>query len=311
MIGAGRTSQIIVSKIHDYTCIVKKIPKSLLFEQGELKHILNERDTLYATNSPFLMKLFAEVEDAQYAYFICEYIPGGELRSVMSDYVLFSEDMTFFYACEIVVALEHLYDHQIVYRDLVPENICIDEYGHIKLIDFGSSINVNYNANGKLYTLALSSPKYLSPEQLNSKYEGGYGAEVDWWALGICLYEFVTGKTPFVKSEKDDSQYEILIRILRHKLSFPVTFPLALRELVNKLLTPTMDTRLYDPKLIKQHTYFTSRLPNWDCVLQRRLAPPFVPNLSFDHYDSNYFSMSQKSKKHWKMDVLENDTRLR
>jgi len=302
---------VLLSAVNNqYSCVIKKISKTYIFDKKELNHVVNERDSLYSLNSSFCMKLFAEFEDSQFAYLVCEYVPGGELRALLRDYRAFSEDMTFFYACEIFVALEHLAEHDIVYRDLVPENICIDETGHIKLIDFGSSINVNYNANRKLYTLC-SSTKYLSPEQLNSKYDGGYSAEVDWWAFGVMVYELMTGKTPFCKDEKEDIQYEILLRILRHKLSFPATFPGKLKDLVNKLLQPTLETRLLDPKLIKQHAYFTSRLPNWEVVQQRKLVPPFVPELSAEVFDSNYFSMSQKSnKQRWSLGALENNVKL-
>lgn len=307
-IGAGRTSTVMLAETdRGKYCVLKSMKKDTIFKNNELKHILNEKETLYTLNSSFCTKLLAEFEDFNFAYFVLEYIPGGELKMLLRDYGTFPSEWAKFYMTEVLCALEHIHSRGIVYRDLRPENIAIDEEGHIKIIDFGSSIKMDYNLNGKLYTICCSAG-YLSPEQLNSKFDGGYGKEVDLWQFAIVMYELMVGKTPFIK-DKNDSKYEILLRILHHKMSFPSDFNPKAKDLVNKMLNPQIEKRLIEISEIKNHEFFTSFLTDWNDVEKRRLLPPYIPKIAAEG-DSSNFVITEGSAKHWKLGVLENKIHL-
>lgn len=306
-IGAGKTSVVnLVHNKRDKFCVIKMITKDYIFKKKVIREVMNERDILYDLDHPFLMKLFSEFEDNLNAYFVFEYVPGGELRNLLSMYTQMTNEMAKFYMAELLVALEYIHSQEIAYRDLRPENILIAEDGHIKICDFGSAKSINTNVSKKLYTICCT-PLYLSPELLNSKYEGGYGLEVDWWAYGIIFYELLMGKTPFCNDLKE-SQYEILIRILQNKLSFPFNIESTAKDIISKILFPQIDKRFTKPKDIKSHEFFKF-IEDWEKVPQKYLVPPFLPTLTHEG-DSRYFAMDQQSAKHWKLGVLEDNLHL-
>jgi protein kinase A len=311
VIGAGRTSKVSLVKYqnYDYYCVVKAIKKSYIQQQKELRHIMSERDTLYQLCHPFVMKTFAEFEDSKYAYFAFEYLPGGELRSILqANSRGMPIDAVKFYMSELLLALEHLHFHQIVHRDVRPDNILLDEYGHIKLCDFGFAMKLTSNVNGKLYTICCP-PAYLSPELLNSKFDGGYSQEVDIWAFGVVFYELLCTIPPFQKTGKE-SQYEIFLAILEHRMSFPGHVDKHTKDLLKKIFIPELDKRLMDIPLIQAHAVFEN--VDWDIVAYRQYQPPFIPQIeTAKKGDSRYFAMTEGSAKHWKrLDVLENKLRI-
>jgi len=187
-----------------------------------------------------------------------------------------------FYASEIFVAIEHVQERGYVYRDLKPENVLIDEEGHIKLVDFGFSCPCSDNTT-KLHTLC-GTPAYLSPEQLDGKFTNGYTRVVDWWSYGVLVFELLTGRTPFCKNNKE-SHYEIFLRILKMKISFPWIFDSIAKDFITKLCHTYVDKRLCNADDIKVHKFF--EIP-WDNVKARHLLPPFVPRIREDG-DIHYF----------------------
>ena len=151
----------------------------------------------------------------------------------------------------------------------------LDEYGHCKLIDFGFAMTPN-DATG-LCTTNVGTPAYLSPEQLNGKFTQGYSKIVDWWALGIFLYELLTSKTPFCNSFSESS-FEIYTRVLNGKIKYPgKKFTPESKALVSALLHPDVKRRLVDPRLIEKHAFFAD--VDWKAVGNRQVIPPFTPRL--------------------------------
>ena len=165
----------------------------------QLDHVRHERQILAdVTGHPFITSFVASFSDHEFLYILLDYVPGGELFTYLRKLRRFSEDMARFYAAEIVLILEHLHEQQggIAYRDMKPENLLLDGEGHIKLVDFGFAKRLGNNESGhpvETYTLC-GTPEYLAPEVIHNK---GHTTAVDWWALGILIYEFLTGYPPF------------------------------------------------------------------------------------------------------------------
>jgi serine/threonine protein kinase len=166
---------------------------------GQIDHVHNERRILAQVRGyPFITNLVASFSDEDFLYILLDYVPGGEIFRHLRESRRFSEGVARFYAAEIVLTLEYLHEKQggIAYRDIKPENLLLDTKGHIKLVDFGFAKRLGTDESGnpnKTYTLC-GTPEYLAPEVFCGK---GYTTAVDWWALGILIYEFLTGHPPF------------------------------------------------------------------------------------------------------------------
>ncbi|OUC46811.1 kinase domain protein, partial [Trichinella nativa] len=218
-------------------------------------HVLSERKVLEKLNTPFAVKLHWAYHDAKCLYMLLDYVPGGELLSHIRFRKQFSNDVARFYAAEIVVALEYLHERGIVYRDLKPENVLIDRHGHIKLTDFGFA-KLLTDRQGSMSTWTMcGTPEYLAPEIVTGK---GYNQAVDWWSLGILIYEMLSGKTPF----EAPTAIELYQNIVYGDFKFTRQFERGARDIIRKFLREGI-------LAVKNHRWFVS--VNWDLVAHRRL----------------------------------------
>jgi len=209
---------------------------------------------------------------------LLEYACGGELFSRLRREGRFANDVALFYACEIVLAFEYLHGLSIAYRDLKPENILIDKHGHIKLTDFGFAKELHE----KTYTLC-GTPEYLAPEILQGR---GHDKGVDWWALGILIYEMIAGFPPFY----DENPHQIYQKILSGRIEFSHAFSRRTKDLIKKLLQADLRKRYGclrgGADDIKRHKWFTG--VDWGLVYRKEIPPPWVPRVnSID--DTHFF----------------------
>lgn len=171
-------------------------PKAVI-KLKQIDHVRHERAILGdVSGHPYITNLMASFSDRDFLYLLLDYVPGGELFSYLRKFRRFDENMARFYAAEIVLVLEYLHEQQggVAYRDLKPENLLLDGEGHIRLVDFGFAKRLgNRDGATETYTLC-GTPEYLAPEVIHNK---GHTTAVDWWALGILIYEFLTGYPPF------------------------------------------------------------------------------------------------------------------
>lgn len=202
IIGMGLMGTVQIAKLKDKNIYlaIKSIKKTYIMKHKVARHINNERKIMMDLTSNLCVKLFASFQDQNRVYFAMEFVPGGELFQRLNTLEKMKPQVAQFYLLETFCALQHLHSLGYVYRDLKPENILIDAEGHIKLVDFGFSTRPD--VQGMMKT-QVGTPVYLSPEQLDGKFTGGYTASVDWWSLGIFLFELLTGSTPFEKTKKD------------------------------------------------------------------------------------------------------------
>jgi len=248
---------------------LKIIKKSEVIRLKQVEHVKAEKQILSSISHPFIVDLLASFQDEQRLYLLMEYVNGGELFSYLRREGRLPNDHAAFYAAETILAFEYLHSMNVVYRDLKPENLLLDWQGHIKITDFGFAKVVE----DRTWTLC-GTPEYLAPEIIQSK---GHGKSVDWWALGILIFEMIAGYPPFY----DDTPFGIYQKVLAGRIDFPKNFDARARDLVKRLLTHDRAKRygcLKDgANDIKDHKWLKSI--NWALCLRRGLSPPFIPNV--------------------------------
>ncbi|CAI7606155.1 unnamed protein product [Penicillium pancosmium] len=261
---------------------LKVLRKADVIKLKQVEHVRNERKTLAAVvGHPFITTLVASFSDEQCLYMLqLDFCPGGEIFSYLRRARRFNEETSKFYAAEITMTIEYLHDVQgVAYRDLKPENILLDANGHIKLVDFGFAKQVH---NRETYTLC-GTPEYLAPEVIHNS---GHGLAVDWWALGILIYEFLVGQPPFW----DQSPMRIYEQIVEGRLRFPPNMPPAAQNIVSLLCKTNPSERLGyisgGSARVKSHPFFQGIA--WDDLFYHRVKGPIIPRVSHPADTGNF-----------------------
>lgn len=264
---------------------MKVIRKARVVAYKQQKNVLNEKRIMARCDHPFILKLFETYKDDKQLYLLLEFVQGGELFTYLhctpSSPGRLGNDHARFYASHVLMALEYLHDRSIVYRDLKPENLLIDPDGYLKVVDFGFAKVVE----DRTYTLC-GTPEYLAPELVLGK---GHNRGVDYWALGVLIYEMIVGHSPFSGGGCAD-QMQICRNIVKEKVEFPAWVNEACRDLVTKLLERDLTKRLGLTKggarTIRSHPWFAKT--NWESMLHKKEAAPYKPKLS-DPLDASKF----------------------
>lgn len=259
---------------------IKSIQKRKLLDAMKSHTVIAERNILMKAHHPFIVQLFFAFQNPSKFYLGLEYVPGGELFYHLQNRKFFPIEEVRLYSAEIALALSYLHSIGIIYRDLKPENVMLDSSGHIKLTDFGLSTEI-FELDGGDDNFCGTS-RYLSPEMI---YKLKYTHKIDWWSLGVMMFEMICGKPPF-DSQNRTKLYEL---ITQSNPVFPETFPKDAKDLVSKLLTKNPNNRP-DFNGIKDHVFFKGI--DWDKVYNREYQPSFVPKQTTPNCDSCFLQES-------------------
>ena len=273
----GRVKLVFHAKENKYFAL-KILKKIEIMKLKQVDHILSEISILNSIDHPFLVRMTGITQNERYLYIVLEYVQGGELFTYLRTVQSLRNEEAVFYAGQVCLMFEYLHSKSIVYRDLKPENLLIDSQGYLKLTDFGFAKVIE----GRTYTLC-GTPEYLAPEILLQK---GHGKPVDWWCLGILIYEMLVGIDPF----SDEEPMAVYQNILKGKIKFPSNFSSDAKSLVKHLLVADLGKRYGNLKGgvndIKEHRWFNAF--DWKKLIDRQLKPPFVPKIKGEGDTSNY-----------------------
>lgn len=276
---------------------MKTLEKDKVVKLRQVEHSYYEKKILCGLNFPFVIYMKYYFKDNVYIYFVLPFVPGGEMFTHLRKMGKFEETASKFYGAQVVLALEYLHSCDLVYRDLKPENILIDRAGYIKITDFGFCKLIR----GRTWTLC-GTPEYLAPEIILSK---GYGKSVDWWSLGILLYEMSAGHPPFF----DSDPMRIYEKIVAGKYRFPGHFTSELKDLVGRVLQVDVSRRYGVLKNgvmdFKNHKWFKE--VDWDNLLNSRIRPPFIPKVKHPGDTSNFEPFEYEKLKECSVNLYEED----
>ncbi|EAY18850.1 AGC family protein kinase [Trichomonas vaginalis G3] len=259
---------------------IKSIQKRKLLDAMKSHTVIAERNILMKAHHPFIVQLFFAFQNPSKFYLGLEYVPGGELFYHLTKRGTFPINEVRLYSAEIALALSYLHSIGIIYRDLKPENVMLDSTGHIKLTDFGLSTEVfELEECGDSF---CGTSRYLSPEMI---YKIKYTHKIDWWSLGILMYEMIVGHPPFDSQNRS----QLYNDITHSDPVFPSSFPVDAKDLVCKLLTKNPNQRP-DFSGIKDHVFFKGI--DWDKVYNREYQPNFIPKQTTPNCDSVFLQES-------------------
>ena len=283
VVGKGSYGTVMLAKRKetDEVLAIKMLKKSYLKKRKQEVHTQTERFILETINHPFIVNLKYAFQNTEKLYFCLEFWPGGELFFHLQRVENFDEEVTRFYSAQMVLALEHLHKHDVIYRDLKPENVLINNDGYIKLTDFGlAKENVVSDKDAASF---CGTPEYLAPEILERT---GHGKPVDWWSLGSIIYEMIVGLPPFY--EKDNRE-KLFKQIKSGEPEYPEDMTPEWQDLLKGLFkkdpADRLGGKLGNADEIKNHPWYSQ--VDWDILKEKKIIPPFKPKLDGDD-DTKY-----------------------
>ncbi|XP_021326925.2 microtubule-associated serine/threonine-protein kinase 3 isoform X2 [Danio rerio] len=292
---------------------MKKINRQNLILRNQIQQVFVERDILTFAENPFVVSMYCSFETRRHLCMVMEYVEGGDCANLLKNMGPLPVDMARMYFAETVLALEYLHNYGIVHRDLKPDNLLITSMGHIKLTDFGLSKIGLMNMTTNLYEEHMEkdtrefidkqlcgTPEYIAPEVILRQ---GYGKPVDWWAMGIILYEFLVGCVPFF----GDTPEELFGQVVSDEIEWPVgddALPAESQDLITKLLRQSPLERLGTGGAaeVKHHIFFHGL--DWSGLLRQKAE--FIPQLETED-DTSYFDTRSDRYHHSDEDDETND----
>ena len=297
IIGRGAFGEVHVCREikTDNIYAIKKIKKETLIKKNQIIHIRSEQLFMSKVKSPWIVDLKASFQEGDYLYLVMEYLPGGDLMSLLIKKDILTEDEARFYIAELILAVDSIHKLDCIHRDIKPDNVLIDKNGHIKLSDFGlakvsdklyenykyENFNKNKLTHKKNFS-CVGTAYYVAPEVLN---KSGYGKDIDWWSVGVIFFEMLVGYAPFCSEETKEVCYKVVNWPKFLKIPDDIKISKEAEDLIFKMINNS-DKRLGKRGIeeIKVHPFFKGL--DWDNI--RNTKAPFIPDIKND-YDTKYF----------------------
>ncbi|XP_033500931.2 serine/threonine-protein kinase N1b isoform X1 [Epinephelus lanceolatus] len=285
VLGRGHFGKVLLSEYKRTGSLyaIKALKKGDIVARDEVESLMCEKrifETVNGSHHPFLVNLFACFQTPEHVCFVMEYTAGGDLMMhIHAD--VFSEPRAVFYSACVVLGLQFLHDHKIVYRDLKLDNLLLDTEGFVKIADFGlCKEGMGY---GDRTSTFCGTPEFLAPEVLT---DTSYTRAVDWWGLGVLIYEMLVGESPF----PGDDEEEVFDSIVNDEVRYPRFLSTEAIGIMRRLLRRNPERRLgsgeKDAEDVKKQPFF--RGVDWEALLQRKVPPPFIPTITGKEDVSNF-----------------------
>lgn len=287
VLGRGHFGKVILSQYKESSnyYAIKILKKGDILARDEVESLMVEKRILEiasSSNHPFLVNLFAGFQSREHVFFVMEYAMGGDLMRHIHDDI-FTEERACFYAACVLLGLEFLHTNKIVYRDLKLDNLILDREGYVKLADFG----LCKEGMGPLDRTSTfcGTPEFLAPEVLT---ENSYTRAIDWWGLGVLIFEMLVGEPPFSGADEE----EIFDSIVSDEVHYPQFLSIESIAIMRRLMRKNPEKRLGagedDAKEIKKQRFFVHIQWEWEKLLNKQIRPKFVPNISHPEDVSNF-----------------------
>uniref|UniRef100_A0A4X2L1G6 Serine/threonine-protein kinase N2 n=2 Tax=Vombatus ursinus TaxID=29139 RepID=A0A4X2L1G6_VOMUR len=285
VLGRGHFGKVLLAEYKNTNEMfaIKALKKGDIVARDEVDSLMCEKrifETVNSVRHPFLVNLFACFQTKEHVCFVMEYAAGGDLMMHIHTDV-FSEPRAVFYAACVVLGLQYLHEHKIVYRDLKLDNLLLDTEGFVKIADFG--LCKEGMGFGDRTSTFCGTPEFLAPEVLT---ETSYTRAVDWWGLGVLVYEMLVGESPF----PGDDEEEVFDSIVNDEVRYPRFLSTEAISIMRRLLRRNPERRLgageKDAEDVKKHPFF--RLIDWNALLAKKVKPPFVPTIRGREDVSNF-----------------------
>uniref|UniRef100_A0A4W6EI29 protein kinase C n=1 Tax=Lates calcarifer TaxID=8187 RepID=A0A4W6EI29_LATCA len=285
VLGRGHFGKVLLSEYKRTGSLyaIKALKKGDIVARDEVESLMCEKrifETVNGSHHPFLVNLFACFQTPEHVCFVMEYTAGGDLMMhIHAD--VFSEPRAVFYSACVVLGLQFLHDQKIVYRDLKLDNLLLDTEGFVKIADFG--LCKEGMGFGDRTSTFCGTPEFLAPEVLT---DTSYTRAVDWWGLGVLIYEMLVGESPF----PGDDEEEVFDSIVNDEVRYPRFLSTEAIGIMRRLLRRNPERRLgsgeKDAEEVKKQPFFKSM--DWEALLQRKILPPFVPTIVNKEDVSNF-----------------------
>jgi len=286
VIGRGSFGKVVVARKCNTSKLfaMKILKKKNIRKHKQIEHTKTERRLMARLEHPFIAELFYAFQTKSCLFLVLEFVPGGELFFHLGKLKQFPEEWTKLWSTEVILALKYLHDQDVVFRDLKPENILLDANGHVKLIDFGLCKEGVSEAD-KGASSFCGTPEYLAPEILLRR---GYGKAVDYWSLGMVIYEMLVGLPPWYSQDRT----KLFKRIQHAPLEFPAIGKVQLSENVKSLIRGLLEKEpksRFDFSSLQNHPFFNGL--DWEMVYNQKIPSQFIPQVEKeeDEVDTSNF----------------------
>uniref|UniRef100_A0A4W5Q188 Serine/threonine kinase 32C n=1 Tax=Hucho hucho TaxID=62062 RepID=A0A4W5Q188_9TELE len=285
-IGKGSFGKVCIVQKRDTEKMyaMKYMNKQQCIERDEVRNVFRELEILQEIEHVFLVNLWYSFQDEEDMFMVVDLLLGGDLRYHLQQNVHFNEDAVKLYLCEMTLALDYLQSQHIIHRDIKPDNILLDEQGHAHLTDFNIATIIK---DGERATALAGTKPYMAPEIFQSFVSGGtgYAFEVDWWSLGVTVFEVLRGWRPY-EIHASNSVESLMQLFSTVSVQYNTAWPKDLVHLMRKLLTVNPEHRFSSLSHMQTAPYLSDI--NWDAVYEKKIDAGFVPNKGRLHCDPTF-----------------------